>query len=429
MPERGAGAFRLVGAAAGAATAATAGAAEADDIALILHTSGTTSRPKIVPLTPAQRLRRPRAISRRALALHGRADRGLNIMPLFHIHGLIAGLLAPLVARRRGVLHAGLQRAEILRLDGGGEADLVHGGADHASGDPDAGRAEQREIDRAPSAALHPLVVVLAAAAGDRRARGDVRRAGDRGLRHDRGRASDGLQPAAAACASRARSASPPGRRSRSWTRPASCWPPGEIGEIVIRGDNVTAGYENNAEGQRRGLHQRLVPHRRPGRDRRRGLSHADRPAEGDHQPRRREDLAARGRRGPDGPSGGAAGRHLRACRTTSSARTSRPRSCCARAPGATEAGAARVPSPSGSPTSRCRAKILFLDEIPKGATGKLQRIGLAQKLGLGISARAILARLLAVARKAASSGCRSHTRDRRWPERRHCRTLIMPEL
>ena len=27
--------------------------------------------------------------------------------------------------------------------------------------------------------------------------------------------------------------------------------------------------------------------------------------------------------------------------------------------------------------------KILFLDEIPKGATGKLQRIGLAAKLGL----------------------------------------------
>jgi oxalate---CoA ligase len=28
--------------------------------------------------------------------------------------------------------------------------------------------------------------------------------------------------------------------------------------------------------------------------------------------------------------------------------------------------------------------KILILEEIPKGATGKLQRIGLAQKLGLG---------------------------------------------
>jgi acyl-coenzyme A synthetase/AMP-(fatty) acid ligase len=28
--------------------------------------------------------------------------------------------------------------------------------------------------------------------------------------------------------------------------------------------------------------------------------------------------------------------------------------------------------------------KILVMDEIPKGATGKLQRIGLAAKLGLG---------------------------------------------
>jgi acyl-CoA synthetase (AMP-forming)/AMP-acid ligase II len=34
--------------------------------------------------------------------------------------------------------------------------------------------------------------------------------------------------------------------------------------------------------------------------------------------------------------------------------------------------------------------KVLFVDEIPKGATGKLQRIGLAQKLGLAAgSARA----------------------------------------
>ena len=28
--------------------------------------------------------------------------------------------------------------------------------------------------------------------------------------------------------------------------------------------------------------------------------------------------------------------------------------------------------------------KVLVLPEIPKGATGKIQRIGLAQKLGLG---------------------------------------------
>ena len=33
---------------------------------------------------------------------------------------------------------------------------------------------------------------------------------------------------------------------------------------------------------------------------------------------------------------------------------------------------------------SRCRARVVFLTEIPKGATGKLQRIGLADKLGPG---------------------------------------------
>jgi len=31
--------------------------------------------------------------------------------------------------------------------------------------------------------------------------------------------------------------------------------------------------------------------------------------------------------------------------------------------------------------------KVLFVTEIPKGATGKLQRIGLAAKLGLGEAA------------------------------------------
>jgi acyl-CoA synthetase (AMP-forming)/AMP-acid ligase II len=31
--------------------------------------------------------------------------------------------------------------------------------------------------------------------------------------------------------------------------------------------------------------------------------------------------------------------------------------------------------------------KIVFLDEIPKGATGKMQRIGLAEKLGLVVPA------------------------------------------
>jgi acyl-CoA synthetase (AMP-forming)/AMP-acid ligase II len=72
------------------------GAVEAEDIALVLHTSGTTSRPKIVPL---------RQINVTASAYHiGRsleltaADGCMNIMPLFHIHGLIAAVLSSLAA-------------------------------------------------------------------------------------------------------------------------------------------------------------------------------------------------------------------------------------------------------------------------------------------------------------------------------------------
>ena len=63
---------------------------------MVLHTSGTTSRPKIVPLSQANLCASAQHI-RQTLAL-GASDCGLNIMPLFHIHGLIAGILAPLSA-------------------------------------------------------------------------------------------------------------------------------------------------------------------------------------------------------------------------------------------------------------------------------------------------------------------------------------------
>jgi len=65
-----------------------------EDYALVLHTSGTTSRPKIVPLRQRNLARSARNIAT-SLQLTA-ADRSLNVMPLFHIHGLMAGLLAPL---------------------------------------------------------------------------------------------------------------------------------------------------------------------------------------------------------------------------------------------------------------------------------------------------------------------------------------------
>ena len=67
-----------------------------DDVALVLHTSGTTSRPKIVPLRQRNLARSACGIAE-SLALTA-ADRSLQVMPLFHIHGLLAGLLAPLSA-------------------------------------------------------------------------------------------------------------------------------------------------------------------------------------------------------------------------------------------------------------------------------------------------------------------------------------------
>ena len=45
--------------------------------------------------------------------------------------------------------------------------------------------------------------------------------------------------------------------------------------------------------------------------------------------------------------------------------------------------GASDAPVIMGEAAFKTPRKILFLAEIPKGATGKLQRIGLAQKLGL----------------------------------------------
>ncbi|AFZ26137.1 acyl-CoA synthetase (AMP-forming)/AMP-acid ligase II [Cylindrospermum stagnale PCC 7417] len=56
------------------------------DIALVLHTSGTTARPKIVPLTQANLYISAQNI-KNVLELKP-SDRCLNIMPLFHIHGL-----------------------------------------------------------------------------------------------------------------------------------------------------------------------------------------------------------------------------------------------------------------------------------------------------------------------------------------------------
>jgi acyl-CoA synthetase (AMP-forming)/AMP-acid ligase II len=67
-----------------------------NDVALLLQTSGTTSRPKLVGLTHQHLCVSVENVAR-SLELRV-ADRCLNVMPLFHIHGIVASLLSSLYA-------------------------------------------------------------------------------------------------------------------------------------------------------------------------------------------------------------------------------------------------------------------------------------------------------------------------------------------
>ena len=225
-------------------------------------------------------------------------------MPLFHIHGLIAGVLAPLSAGSAHLLHAGLQRAEVLRLDGRGRPTWYTAVPTMHQAILVARRA-QRGRDRAPtrcvSCARRRRRCRRRSSPNSRRTFGApvIEAYGMTEASHQM--ASNPLPPAQ-------RKPGTVGRRGRSrdrrsWTMRAAA------GGRRNRRDRDPRRQRDGrlreqSRSQRRGVHRWLVPHRRPGRARRRRLPQHHRPAEGDHQPRRREDLAARGRRGADGPSG-----------------------------------------------------------------------------------------------------------------------------
>ena len=112
-PGEEAGVFSLDTSSASHGEAAKAGPSQPEDEALVLHTSGTTSRPKVVPLsnlnvtTSAQNIRE---------TLHLTAqDRGLNIMPMFHIHGLIASLLSSMSIGAEVVFSPGFNALKIFQ--------------------------------------------------------------------------------------------------------------------------------------------------------------------------------------------------------------------------------------------------------------------------------------------------------------------------
>jgi len=84
--------------------------ARADETALVLHTSGTTGRPKIVPIAhknitiSAQNIMKSLALSPQ--------DRCLNVMPLFHVHGLIGAVLSSLAAGSSVICTRGFDSAQ-----------------------------------------------------------------------------------------------------------------------------------------------------------------------------------------------------------------------------------------------------------------------------------------------------------------------------
>jgi amino acid adenylation domain-containing protein len=109
-PVDGPGAFDLAGPA--RRHPVDGGLAAGADDAFILLTSGTAARPKLVPLTHASVCLS--AHNAGAVLALGRRDRLLNVLPLFHAHGLISGLLTALAAGSSVVCTPGFEAEAVL---------------------------------------------------------------------------------------------------------------------------------------------------------------------------------------------------------------------------------------------------------------------------------------------------------------------------
>jgi acyl-CoA synthetase (AMP-forming)/AMP-acid ligase II len=214
-----------------------------DDVALVLHTSGTTARPKIVPLTQGNLAASASHIGR-TLRL-GPSDVCLNIMPLFHIHGLIAAVLSSVAAGGSVVCTPGLSGFRFfswlrdIRPTWYTAVPTMHQALlDLAPRFKDVIAAGRLRFIRSSSASLPPAVMVaLEATFGV-----PVLEAyGMTEAAHQM--ASNQLPPAPRFAGSVGVAAGP---EVAIMDAAGALLPAGSIGEVVIRGPNVTAGYENN---------------------------------------------------------------------------------------------------------------------------------------------------------------------------------------
>jgi oxalate---CoA ligase len=212
----------------------------ADDVAILLHTSGTTSRPKQVPLRQGNVM-----ASIRTIAAHyqlGPADVSFCVMPLFHVHGLVASAFAALstggtvIAPRRFMPHRFWQQARDYQATWLSAGPTLHRMIlDRAD---DAGAPASLRFVRSCSSALSPALleraesmygVPMLEAYGMTEASHQM--------------ASNPLPPALRIPGS---VGVPTGTDIRIVDSRGSFLAEGNPGEVVIRGPGVMSGYVNN---------------------------------------------------------------------------------------------------------------------------------------------------------------------------------------
>ena len=238
-----AGAFALSGD--GRAAAPDTSAPGPDDIALILHTSGTTSRPKIVPLT--QRNICTSALNIAQTLQLAPADRCLNIMPLFHIHGLIGAVLSSLAAGASVWCAPGFNAlrffswmAEAAPTWYSAVPTMHQAVLSRAARNRDTVDATGLRFIRSSSASLPPQVM---AALEEMFACPVIESYGMTEASHQM--ASNPLPPGVRKSGTVGTAAGPEIAVLDGANRPV---PPAAVGEVCIRGANVTKGYEANPE-------------------------------------------------------------------------------------------------------------------------------------------------------------------------------------
>ena len=244
IPGNWAGDFQLDGKRA-SEPAVLGGFAQENDIALILHTSGTTSRPKMVPLSHANVTASAYHIGQ-SLALR-EEDVCLNIMPLFHIHGLIAATLSSIAAGASVVCTPGFNALKFfawvqeVRPTWYTAVPTMHQAIlTRADRNMEIIRSGRLRLIRSSSSSLPPQVmeelervfqVPVIEAYGMTEAAHQM--------------ASNPLPPHARFAGSVGIAAGP---EVRIMSDDGTLLPSGALGEVVIRGRNVTRGYEANPD-------------------------------------------------------------------------------------------------------------------------------------------------------------------------------------